>query len=182
MPVPGRDARDVFGRHAQQIFDLLGHLVGHGRRQIDLVDHRHDGQIQVQRGEEMGHGLGLDALGGVHHQHGAFAGLERTAHLVGKIHMARRVDQVDLILLAVAAVDHAHRAGLDGDALFPLQIHGVEELLAHLPLGDRVGHLHQTVGQGALAVVDVGNDRKIANVLFVHSADYKRARQERRKP
>ena len=154
----GADARDILGRHAQQILDLLGDVVGHGRRQVDLVDHRHDGQVLLQRGEEVRHRLRLDALRRVDHEHGAFAGLQRAMHLVAEVHVAGRVDQVDLVLLAVAAVDHAHGAGLDRDALLALQIHGVEQLLAHLALGDGVRHLDQAIGQRALAVVDVGDD------------------------
>jgi hypothetical protein len=119
----------------------------------------------VERGEKMRHRLRLDALRRVHHEHRALARLQGAVHLVAEVHVAGRVDQVDLVLLAPVAVDHAHGAGLDRDALLPFQIHGVEELLAHFPLGDGVGDLHQAVGQRALAVVDVGDDRKVANMV-----------------
>jgi hypothetical protein len=42
-------------------------------RQVDLVDHRDDLQVRIQREEEVGERLRLDALGGVHHQDGALA-------------------------------------------------------------------------------------------------------------
>ena len=154
----GADTRDILGRHAQKILDLLGDVVRHGGRQVDLIDDRHDGQVLLQRGEEMRHRLCLDALRRVDDEHGALTRLQRAVHLVAEVHVARRVDEVDLVFLAVAAVDHTHGTGLDRDALLALQIHGVEQLLAHLALGDGVRHLDQAVGQRALAVVDVGDD------------------------
>ncbi len=44
-----------------------------GRRQVDLVDDRHDLQALLDRGVAVGHALGLDTLGCVDHQQGAFA-------------------------------------------------------------------------------------------------------------
>ena len=52
----------------------------------------------VQRQVQVGQRLGLDALGGVHHQHRAFAGLQRAADLVAEVHVAGGIDQVQLIL------------------------------------------------------------------------------------
>ena len=46
-----------------------------------------------------------------------------------------------------------------------LEVHRVEELLGHLALGERPRALHQAVGEGRLAVVDVGDDREVADVL-----------------
>ena len=59
------------------------------------------------------------------------------------------------------------RAGFDGDAPLPFQIHVVEELLLHLPRFDRVGQFQKTVGEGRFAMVDMGNDGKIADSLEV---------------
>src|SRR5690606_33055375 len=56
------------------------------------------------------------------------------------------------------------RGGLDGDPPLTFQIHVVEELLAGLAVGERAGGLEQAIGQGALAVVDVGDDGEIADV------------------
>jgi hypothetical protein len=172
QPGLGADAGDVFGGHGEQVFDLLRHVVGHGGGQVDLVDHWHDGQVLFERGEEMRHRLRLDALRRIDDEHGAFAGLQCAMHFVAKIDVAGRVDQVDLVLLAVVFVDHAHGAGLDRDPLLALQIHGVEKLLAHLALGDGVGHLDQPVGQRALAVVNVGDNRKVADMVSVHAGNY----------
>jgi hypothetical protein len=37
-------------------------------------------------------------------------------------------------------------------------------LRLHVAVGDGAGHLQQAVGQGALAVVDVGDDAEVADV------------------
>ena len=50
------------------------------------------------------------------------------------------------------------------DAPLPFQVHLVHELVAHLPGGDGAGEFQQPVRQGALAVVDMGDDAEIADV------------------
>ena len=113
--------------------------------------------------------LRLDALRGVHHQDRALAGGERARHLVGEVDVARRVDQVELVVLAVrGGVGHPDGVELDGDAALALQVHRVEHLLAHLALLERAGRLDQPVGQGGLAVVDVGDDAEVADAGLGH--------------
>jgi hypothetical protein len=58
--------------------------------------------------------------------------------------------------------------GLDGDAALAFQVHGVEHLLVHFALRQGAGHFEQTVGKGGFAVVDVRDDTKIADELWVH--------------
>ncbi len=89
----------------------------------------------MQRQIGVGERLRLDALRSVHHQQRAFAGLQAARNFVGEIDVAGRVDQVELVDLAVAGlVIQAHGVGLDGDAALALQIHGVEHLLHHFAL------------------------------------------------
>ena len=79
--------------------------------------------------------------------------------------MARRVDQIENVLLTIAGlVVEPHRVGLDGDPALPLEIHGVEHLIGHFTLLERSGRFEQTIRERRLAMVDVGDDRKIANV------------------
>jgi hypothetical protein len=54
---------------------------------------------------------------------------------------------------------------LDGDAALALDVHRVEHLGLHLAVGQAAAALDQAVGQRALAVVDVGNDGEVADVL-----------------
>ena len=62
----------------------------------------------------------------------------------------------------------AHGLRLDRDPALALEVHRVEHLRAHLAAGDGVGQLEDAVGQRRLAVVDVGDDREVADVALVH--------------
>ena len=79
--------------------------------------------------------------------------------------MARRVDQIEHVILPVLGVIiNAHRVGLDGDAALALDVHGIQQLFFHVPRLDRAGGLDQPVGKGRLAVVDMRDDGKIADL------------------
>ena len=79
--------------------------------------------------------------------------------------MAGRVHQVEDVELAVlGAVVEADRLRLDGDAALALDVHRIEHLRAHLALGEGAADLDQTVGEGRLAVVDMGDDGEVADV------------------
>ena len=82
--------------------------------------------------------------------------------------MPGSIDEIEPVDLAVLGlVVKRRRLRLDRDAALFLKIHRVEHLLAHLALGKPSAALDQTVSQGRLAVVDVRNDRKIANVVHI---------------
>ena len=114
---------------------------------------------------EVGDGLRLHSLRGVHHQKCAFAAGYAAGDFVGEVHVARSVDEVELVLSVSALVHHLYRVTLDCDALFLLQVHVVEYLILHVALRERTGKLEKPVGQRALAVVDVGYYAEIADVL-----------------
>jgi len=80
--------------------------------------------------------------------------------------VAGGVDKIETILLP----GHAHRLELDGNPLFTLEIHGIEELRLHVALMDGAGELEHTVGQGGFAMVDVRDDTKISGMELVHSS------------
>ena len=83
--------------------------------------------------------------------------------------MARRIDQVELVLLTIfRRVVHRDGMRLDGDASFALQIHRVEHLFVHVTIRDRPRAMQQPIGQGRLAVIDMGNDAKVSYVRCVH--------------
>jgi hypothetical protein len=54
---------------------------------------------------------------------------------------------------------------LDCDATLTLQVHIVEHLCLHVLSGHSVGVLKQSVGQGTLSVVDMGNYAEVSNVF-----------------
>ena len=78
--------------------------------------------------------------------------------------MAGRVDEVELVALPL----HSHGLGLDRDAALALQIHRVEHLLAHVTAGDGVRELEDAIGQRRLPMVDVGDDREVADSVLSH--------------
>ena len=168
----GRDPQDGIGGQAQHLLDLGRVPVGVGRGQVDLVEGGHDLQVVLEGHVAVGQGLGLDALGRVHHQDHRLAGGQGAAHLVAEVDVAGGVDEVDHVVPPA----QPHRLELDGDAPLPLQLHGVEELLAHLAGLDRAGELQHPVGQGGLAVVDVSNDRRVADAVGIHGLTAERGR------
>lgn len=83
--------------------------------------------------------------------------------------MPGRVDKVELVVDPVLGhVPERDTLGFDGDPALTLEIHRVEYLFLHLALLQTAAELNETVGQGALPMVNVGDDRKIADVR--HSA------------
>src|SRR5690606_3028484 len=116
----------------------------------------------------VGNRLGFHALTCVHHQQRALARRQRARNLVGEVDVAGGIDEVQLIGLAVLRlVVKGDAMGLDGDAALTLKIHGVQYLSLHFTRGKTAAHLDETVSQGGLAVVDVGNDGKIADMTQV---------------
>ena len=78
--------------------------------------------------------------------------------------MPRCVDKVELVVDAIGrTVIERHALCLDGNAAFALEIHRVEHLLRHLAIAQPTTKLDQPVGQGRLAVVDVRDDREVAD-------------------
>src|SRR5437764_14023360 len=54
---------------------------------------------------------------------------------------------------------------LDGDAALALEIHRVQHLLAHFAVRQSATALNKPVGERGLAMVDVRDDGKVADVL-----------------
>jgi hypothetical protein len=125
----------------------------------DLVEYRQHLEALVDGRHAVGHALCLDALRGVNHEKRALAGRKRPRDLVGKIHVAGRVDEVQLVGPAVRrGVVERHTLGLDRNAALPLEIHRVEHLRAHLAFRQPATKLDKPVRQRRLAVVDMGNN------------------------
>ena len=129
------------------LVDLLPHPLRIRGRQVDLVDHRHHGQVVFHRHEVVGDGLRLHPLRRVHQQQGSVAGHQRTPHFVGEIHVAGSVDQIELIGVPVRRlVKERDAVRLDGDSAFALEVHRIQELVAELAVADAPAALDQPVG------------------------------------
>ena len=165
------DARLGAGEHrfgcveADHLLDLRLHLFRFGRRQVDLVDDRHDFMIMLDRLIDIGERLRLHALGGIHHQQRAFASGEAARHFIGEVDMARRVHQVELVGAPILGdIVEPHRLRLDGDAALFLDVHIIEDLRAHFAVGEATGALDQPIGQGRFAMVDMRDDREVTDL------------------
>ncbi len=139
-PLFGGDAQHVLGGRPHHLLDLLRHRVGLGGHEVDLVDNRDDLQVVFHRQIQVRQRLRLDALRGVHDQDRALARLQRPADLVREVHVAGRVDQVQLIFMPVRGdITHTHRRGLDRHTLLTLQIHRIQHLGDHVALRNGAG-------------------------------------------
>ncbi len=158
----------IGGVDADDVFDLGLDLVRVGLGQVHLVQHGHHFQPLLDGRVAVGYRLRLDALTGIHHQQRTFAGRQRAAHLVGEVHVAGGVDEVELVGLAVPRlVMKGHAVSLDGDAALALEIHRVENLGSHLTFRQATAHLNEPIGQRRLAMIDVRNDGKITDMTQV---------------
>ncbi len=168
-PFLGAGQHRVMGIDTDDLLDLFLDTLRLGSRKVDFVQHREDFKIVVKGQIHIGQGLGLDPLGCVHYQQPAFAGRQRAGDLIGEVNVPRSIDQIEDILTAVVGrVIQTNGLGLDGNAPLPLQVHLVKELVLFFPVGKRSGEFEQPVGQGGLAMVDMGDDRKIANSADIH--------------
>ena len=68
------------------------------------------------------------------------------------------VDQIEFVDLAIKRILHSYRASFDRDASLALQLHVVQHLFLELSLLDCSGAFEKSIGQRALAVIDVGDD------------------------
>ena len=96
----GADQNRIAGIEPDHFFDLFANPLRLGRGQIDLIDYRNNFEIMVQREISIRERLRFHALRCVHHQQRAFACLQTARNFIGKVHMARRIDQIELIPIA----------------------------------------------------------------------------------
>ncbi len=162
----GADEQRIMRFDADDLLDLLNHLVRVGGRQVDLVDHRHYRQALLERGVAVRDALRLDSLRGVDDQQRAFASRQGARDFVGEIDVSRRVDEIELVAGAVLRlVLQGDALRLDGDAPFALQVHRIEHLRLHFARLQAAAQLDEAVSQCRFAVVDVSDDGKVADVL-----------------
>ena len=149
-----------------EIEEQLVHLVHDlGRPRvaaIDLVDHEHDRQLQLQCLAQDEPRLRQRPLGRVDEQQHAVHHRQGALHLAAEVGVARRVDDVD----PRVAERHCRVLGEDRDALLALEIHRVHHALGDvLVLAERAGLPEHRVDQRRLPMVDVRDDRDVAQVI-----------------
>ena len=125
-----------------------------------------------------GFGLGLDAGDRVEHRDRAVEHAHRTLDLDGEIDMARRVDDVDAVILPEAG---RRRRG-DGDAAFLLLLHEVHGRGAVMHFADLValaGVIKNALGRRRLAGVDMRGNADIAVFVERGRAGHRRSSYQR---
>ena len=158
----------VVGRDGKAVLDLGLDAFGLGAGKIDLVDERDDLKVGVHGHHGVRHRLRLDALGGIDHEHGAFACGQAAADLVSEVDMTRGVDEVELVgLPIIGGIVDANSLAFDGDAAFALDVHAVKQLGLHIAIRHGAGHLQNAVGERGLAMVDMGDDAEISDMGWV---------------
>ena len=170
--LPGfcRNQRGVLGLYADDILNLIDDPLRLRAGQIDLVDHRKYIQIVIQGQIYICQGLRFNALSRVYHQDGAVAGGQAPGNFIIEIHMARGIYHVQNILLSVLGlVNGPDSLSLNGNAALPFQLHIVQHLILHLPLGQQPGHLNNPVCQSGLSMINMRNNTKIPYFTLFYS-------------
>ena len=91
-----------------------------------------------------------------------------TRNLVSEVNVAGRVDQVkDIGLAIIGFVLNPNRVRFDSNATLFFDIHRIQHLRFHIPLGHSASGLDKTVRQRRFTVVDVGNNGKVADFGYI---------------
>ena len=149
----------------EQAEDLVEHLQRPGIRSVDFIDHHHGPQSALERFGEHKPRLRHGALGSVDEHQRAVGHPEHPFHLATEVGVARRVHDVDLRALPLDR--DVFREDRDTPLLF--QIVGVEHPLRELAGAVLTALLQQAIDQRGLAVVDVGDDRDVAEIVAANA-------------
>ena len=142
----GGYSRRIRCLYTDHILNLFNYLIRSRTGQINLVDDRHDIQVMIQRQIDIGQSLSLHALSRIHYQNGSVTGRKTPGHLIIKIHMSGRVNQIENVLFSVLRfVYNADRLGFDRDSTLSLQIHIIQYLSLHFPAGQCPCPLYNTI-------------------------------------
>ena len=81
-----------------------------------------------------------------------------------KIHMPRRINKIQHERHAVMVMKNRNRRRFNRDSPFTFQVHVIEHLVLKFALRDRPGPHEQPIGQRALTMVDMRDDREVTNL------------------
>ena len=146
----------------QQVEDLVQHRGRALLGPVDLVHHQDRAQAVLERLAQHEARLRHHAFHRVHQQQHGVHHAEHALHLAAEVGVAGRVDQMDVHAL------EADRGvlGVDRDAALALLRIAVHHALDGGRLGrQRAGLAQQAIQQRRLAVIDVRDDREVADVL-----------------
>src|SRR5690606_814870 len=113
------------GVGTKALLDLLHHVEEVGAAAVHLVDEADAGHLVLVGLAPHGLALGLHTSHGAEQRHGTVQHAQAALHLHGEVHVARGVDQVDLVGLP-AVLPRGGRGGAgDGDTALLLLLHPV---------------------------------------------------------
>jgi hypothetical protein len=108
------------------------------------------------------------ALGGIHQKHDPVDHVEGALDLAAEVRVAGRIHDVDL----GPPVHDRRILGHDGDALLALEVQAVHHPFGHLlVIAEDAALPEHGIHQRGLAVVDVGDDGQIAQILTLFHRD-----------
>ncbi len=146
----------------KELVDLVHDGLDACVRSVDLVDDQDDGELRLERLAEHEARLRKRALARVDEEKHAVDHRQPALDLSAEVGVAGRVDDVDLR----SAVAKGRVLREDRDALLALEIHRVEDALCHILVCAECARLpEQRVDERRLPVVDVGDDRDVAELL-----------------
>ena len=147
---------------------LLFDLGDAGVRTVGLVHEQDHGKLRLERLAQHEPGLRQRALARIDEEDDAVDHRQAALDLAAEVRVPGGVDHVDrhgALGGVLAAVGDRRVLGEDRDALLALEIVRVHGALLHvLVRAEGAGLTQHRVHEGRLAVVDVGNDRDVAEV------------------
>ncbi len=146
---------------AEDLLHLGDDAVEIGADAVELVDVNDAGDFRVVGVAPVGFGLWLNTAGTAEHADAAVENLERTIDFDGEVHVARSVDDVELVIFPEAGGG----GGLDGDAALGFlfhEVHGRCAIVNFTDLVDLAGELENTFGGGRFARINVGENADVA--------------------
>ena len=97
----------------------------------------------------IGNRLRLHALRGIDEQERAFASRQAPRDFIGKVDVARRIDQMQGIRLPILGlIPNGHCMGFDRDAAFTLQVHRIKDLVFCFSGSDCASGFQEPVSEG----------------------------------
>ncbi len=134
---------------------------------VDLVDHQDHREVASERLAQHETGLRQRPLGGVDQQHDAIDHREGTLDLAPEVGVAGCVDDVQRGVGASARIvpDERGVLGENRDPLLTFEVARIHDAIDDLLVrAERPGLVEHRVDEGGLAVVDVRDDREVADV------------------
>ncbi len=157
-------------RRGAELDEKLQRFIHHFKRPcagpVHLVDHHNRRLVQRKRLAQHKARLRHAALKRIHKQEHAVHHLQDALHLAAEVRVTRCVHNVDTAALIV----DGRVLGKDGDAALAFQIARIHHALLHLLVrAEHAALAEQAIHKRGLAVVNVRDDRNVANVFVCHT-------------